>query len=84
MTTKISQERGLPAHEYCARLERAPVPRTPRLYYLALIPVAFSLWLWPGMTLAAVCIGGPVILLAWFWWSCHEESKNYNDDHDLP
>jgi len=31
-----------------------------------------------GITLAAICIGGSVLILAWAWWSCRQEAKEYN------
>ena len=49
---------------------------------LALTLLAGLIWL-PAYSLACICIGGPIAILAKYLWDCHREAKEYNDEHDL-
>lgn len=87
MTTEITRVHNpklppLPAYRDHVDRILAPKPTRP-LYRLLILPVLLALWLWPGWTLATVCIGGPVALLGWFLWSARQDAKEYNEEHGL-
>lgn len=60
--------------------------RKERLFLLAaLLTVAGILALihFPAYTLAAVCVGGPSLILGKVWLDCRWEAKQYKEEHDL-
>ena len=80
--------RGLPPLPcYADHVDRILTPRRRPLWgklsRLLVLPVLLALWLWPGYTLAVVCLGGPVALLCWFLWSARTVGREHDEEQNI-
>lgn len=46
-----------------------------------IIPVALD---YLALSLAIICLGGPSVMLAVFYFDCKWDAKGYNKERDLP